>query len=183
VARVQTRGNPEQGATAHAWQLFFLVASTAPPSKEFTGLVSEYVHAVCQGGADTPDDVRRWAQRAWAALKRSAKAGARRTVGAAVRIVNPGLLCECGLHSPRRSPDHRLVSQSVRAPNRAALWPRWPPALTEPAAWLAVAQTSARCLSICRTMHAWPCPVAAAPPSRRTQPRRAVLASTRSPDH
>ena len=29
-----------------AWELFFLVASVMPPSKEFVSLVSEYVHTV-----------------------------------------------------------------------------------------------------------------------------------------
>jgi hypothetical protein len=63
-----------------AWELFFMVASTMPPSKEFVGLVSEYVHTVAHGDAEVDEEARSLAGRTWGALKRSAKAGPRRTV-------------------------------------------------------------------------------------------------------
>ena len=71
-----------KGLHAQAWELFYLVASTMPPSKEFVGLVSEYVHTVAHGDAEGDARVRELAGRTWAALKRSAKAGPRRTVRA-----------------------------------------------------------------------------------------------------
>lgn len=69
-------------AIIQAWELFFLVASTMPPSKEFVGLVSEYVHTVAHGEADGDEEAQKLARRAWGGLKRSAKAGTRRTVSA-----------------------------------------------------------------------------------------------------
>jgi hypothetical protein len=52
-----------------------------PPSKEFVGLVSEYVHTVAHGDdAGCEAGARELAGRTWSALKRSAKAGPRRTV-------------------------------------------------------------------------------------------------------
>ena len=56
-----------------------MVASTMPPSKDFVGLVSEYVHTVAHNEAEDPS-VKVMAQSTWSSLKRSAKAGARRTV-------------------------------------------------------------------------------------------------------
>lgn len=44
----QTRSNPNSSSKAQAWGLFHLVASAMPPSKEFTGLISEYVHTALQ---------------------------------------------------------------------------------------------------------------------------------------
>jgi hypothetical protein len=44
----QTRSNPVPTSRARAWALFHLVASAMPPSKEFTGLISEYVHTALQ---------------------------------------------------------------------------------------------------------------------------------------
>jgi len=41
----QSRGNVTPTAF-RAWELFLLTASTMPPSKEFVGLVSEYVHTI-----------------------------------------------------------------------------------------------------------------------------------------
>ena len=64
-----------------AWELFFLVASVMPPSKEFVSLVSEYVHTVAHPDGPTGcEEVQRLAAKTWTALKRSAKAGPRRTV-------------------------------------------------------------------------------------------------------
>ena len=51
-----------------------------PPSKEFVGLVSEYVHTVAHGEAEGDEEAQKLARRTWGSLKRSAKAGARRTV-------------------------------------------------------------------------------------------------------
>ncbi len=74
----QSRGNPTM-SSHRAWELFYLVASTMPPSKDFVGLVSEYVHTVAHNEAEDPS-VKVMAQSTWSSLKRSAKAGARRTV-------------------------------------------------------------------------------------------------------
>ena len=41
----QSRGNCT-ASSALAWELFYLVASAMPPSKDFVGLISEYVHTV-----------------------------------------------------------------------------------------------------------------------------------------
>jgi len=89
----QTRGNPLPHSRARAWELFTLVAAAMPPSKDFTGLISEYVHSVVRdgpaaisaaGGAPAPapgdEAVRAAAEATWSALKRSTKAGPRRTV-------------------------------------------------------------------------------------------------------
>ncbi len=63
-----------------AWMMFLLIAATAPPGKEFVGIVSEYVHGVSHNEAGVHDEVRAWAMRTWTALKRTAKAGSRQTV-------------------------------------------------------------------------------------------------------
>jgi hypothetical protein len=75
----QSRGNGTP-SSARAWELLFLVASAMPPSKDFVGLVSEYVHTIAHGDAEVDAASRALAQRTWSALKRSAKAGTRRTV-------------------------------------------------------------------------------------------------------
>ena len=75
----QSRGNVTPTAY-RAWELFFLVASTMPPSKEFVGLVSEYVHTISHTEQEAEARVKHLALKTWHALKRSAKAGARRTV-------------------------------------------------------------------------------------------------------
>ena len=70
-----------------AWELFFLVASVMPPSKEFVSLVSEYVHTVAHpDGPSACEEVQRLAAKTWTALKRSAKAGPRRTVRVAGNV-------------------------------------------------------------------------------------------------
>ena len=66
-------------AAAKGWELFYLVASAMPPSKDYVGLVSEYVHTVSHNDSEEPS-VRAMAQRTWNSLKRSAKAGPRKTV-------------------------------------------------------------------------------------------------------
>lgn len=40
----QTRANPSVASRARGWELLFLVASTMAPSKDFVGLVSQYIH-------------------------------------------------------------------------------------------------------------------------------------------
>jgi hypothetical protein len=50
----QTRGNPSPSSRAKAWGLFNLVAASMPPSKDFTGLISEYVHSALQVGTCDP---------------------------------------------------------------------------------------------------------------------------------
>ena len=91
---------------AQAWELFYLVASTMPPSKEFVGLVSEYVHTVAHGDAEGDARARELAGRTWAALKRSAKAGPRRTVRALLlTLVSPAPLYACAPANGGRSAD------------------------------------------------------------------------------
>ena len=75
----QTRGNPNIDTKLRAWELFFLVASTIPPSKLFIGLVSEYIHNIANDETEN-DELQRKAEMSWRALKRSAKAGARHTL-------------------------------------------------------------------------------------------------------
>lgn len=75
----QTRGNPNNRTKLKAWELFFLVASTVPPSKLYIGLVSEYIHSLANDENEN-DELRKKAEATWRALKRSAKAGARHTL-------------------------------------------------------------------------------------------------------
>ena len=63
-----------------AWELFFLVASVMPPSKEFVSLVSEYVHTVAHpDGPSACEEVQQLAGKTWNALMHDAKAGPRQT--------------------------------------------------------------------------------------------------------
>ena len=49
-----------------AWELFFLVASVMPPSKEFVSLVSEYVHTVAHpDGPSACEEVQQLAGKTW----------------------------------------------------------------------------------------------------------------------
>jgi hypothetical protein len=75
----QTRGNPNLKTKLKAWELFFLVASTVPPSKLYIGLVSEYIHSLANDENEN-DELRKKAEATWRSLKRSAKAGARHTL-------------------------------------------------------------------------------------------------------
>ena len=75
----QSRGNVTPSAY-RAWELFLLVASTMPPSKGFIGLVSEYVHTMSYTEQGLDEKVKVLALRTWHALKRSTRAGSRRTV-------------------------------------------------------------------------------------------------------
>eukprot|EP00775_Hariotina_reticulata_P011897 gene11897-12041_t len=75
----QTRSNPSPSSKARAWQLFHLVAAAMPPSKDFTGMISEYVHGVVQD-MDSLELAKPEAVATWAALKRSTRCGPRRTL-------------------------------------------------------------------------------------------------------
>ncbi|PSC75171.1 kinesin-like calmodulin-binding isoform X1 [Micractinium conductrix] len=75
----QTRGNPNPTAKAKAWQLFYLTAATMPPTKDFMSLVSEYVHTSAHEEEEVAE-VRELAVKTWQAMKRTAKAGQRRTL-------------------------------------------------------------------------------------------------------
>jgi hypothetical protein len=75
----QTRGCPNPAARAKAWQLMYMTASCMPPTKDFMGLVSEYVH-MCANDDDEDSEVRALAKKSWDAMKRTAKAGQRRTL-------------------------------------------------------------------------------------------------------
>lgn len=75
----QTRCNPNAASKGKAWELFYLVSSTMPPCKDFVGLVSEYIHTVAHDDMEATL-VKALASKTWTSLKRSAKAGARRTL-------------------------------------------------------------------------------------------------------
>lgn len=75
----QTRCNSNVQSKSKAWELFFLIASTMPPSKDFVGLVSEYIHSVSHDEGEA-QQVKALSSKTWNSLKRSAKAGARRTL-------------------------------------------------------------------------------------------------------
>lgn len=92
----QSRGNGSPSAV-RAWELLALNASTMPPSKEYVGLVSEYVHGIAHFDGELPEGVRELALRTWHALKRSAKAGARVTVGA-IFCIHHAFVCALSLN-------------------------------------------------------------------------------------
>lgn len=75
----QSRGNGTPSAV-RVWELLMIVASTMPPTKEYIGLVSEYVHSVVHNDGEVNEPIKELATRTWHGLKRSAKAGARVTV-------------------------------------------------------------------------------------------------------
>lgn len=62
-----------------AWELMYLCASCMPPSKDFGGFLSEYVHNVAHG-ATIDSEVQALALQTLNALKRSIKAGPRHTI-------------------------------------------------------------------------------------------------------
>uniref|UniRef100_A0A383VU44 Kinesin motor domain-containing protein n=1 Tax=Tetradesmus obliquus TaxID=3088 RepID=A0A383VU44_TETOB len=82
----QTRGNPSPSSRSKAWGLFNLVAASMPPSKDFTGLISEYVHSALQD-MEEGEEAKEAAAATWAALKRSTKCGPRRTLPSVEEIV------------------------------------------------------------------------------------------------
>ena len=72
-----TRCNGSADSAVRAWELLHLTAAVLAPSRDFLGFASEYI-TECAHAAQTPAGVRAAAIKALGALKRSAKAGARR---------------------------------------------------------------------------------------------------------
>eukprot|EP00798_Chlamydomonas_sp_ICE-L_P023239 gene23239-30463_t len=81
----QTNGNPSLDSKIKGWELMQLTAATMPPSKDFVTLVSEYIHGVAQDATEE-EEVQSIAARTWTYLKRSAKAGPRRTLPSSEEI-------------------------------------------------------------------------------------------------
>ncbi|GLT82481.1 hypothetical protein SLE2022_008470 [Rubroshorea leprosula] len=74
----QTRNNPDRQSLIKAWELFYLCASSMPPSKDIGGYLSEYIHSIANG-ASTDSEVQTLAFNTLNALKHSVKAGPRLT--------------------------------------------------------------------------------------------------------
>eukprot|EP00803_Ostreobium_quekettii_P000922 evm.model.scf_757EXC.1 EVM.evm.TU.scf_757EXC.1 scf_757EXC:319-12045(-) len=74
----QSRRNPCEDSKTRAWELLLVVASALPPTKDLVALLSEYIHSVPQDASES-EIVKETSQRVWASLKRSAKAGPRKT--------------------------------------------------------------------------------------------------------
>eukprot|EP00227_Mantoniella_beaufortii_P007831 CAMPEP_0197574836 /NCGR_PEP_ID=MMETSP1326-20131121/433_1 /TAXON_ID=1155430 /ORGANISM="Genus nov. species nov., Strain RCC2288" /LENGTH=492 /DNA_ID=CAMNT_0043137487 /DNA_START=1 /DNA_END=1476 /DNA_ORIENTATION=- len=72
-----TRCNPSLDSAVRAWELLYLTAAVLAPSRDFLGFASEYINE-CAHAEQNPASVRAAAIKALGALKRSAKAGARR---------------------------------------------------------------------------------------------------------
>ncbi len=115
----QTRGNPTAATKLKAWQLFSLVSACMAPSKDFTGLIGEYVHGVTME-EEEDKAVKELAGKAWQALKRTAKAGPRRTV----RGVSCQLPCLPHFTMQRTRLFSKLVFDTV-PPFCARSCPRW----------------------------------------------------------
>ncbi|XP_042014112.1 kinesin-like protein KIN-14I [Salvia splendens] len=75
----QTRHNPDRHSLIRAWELMYLCASCMPPCKEIGGYLSEYVHTVAHS-ISNDSEVQALAMNTLNALKRSVKAGPRRTI-------------------------------------------------------------------------------------------------------
>ncbi|KAH9297040.1 hypothetical protein KI387_028722, partial [Taxus chinensis] len=81
----QTRNNPDRLYLLKAWELMYLCTSAMPPGKDIGVYLSEYVHDVATA-ANTDLEVQALAMNTWNALKRSVKAGPRRTIPAREEI-------------------------------------------------------------------------------------------------
>eukprot|EP00250_Pteridium_aquilinum_P014169 c21823_g2_i1 orf=1-2673(-) len=81
----QTRNNPDRACLQRAWELMYLCASAMPPGKEIAAYLSQYVHDVAYAHDSSPE-IQRLALNTWNALKRSVKAGARRSIPAQEEI-------------------------------------------------------------------------------------------------
>ncbi|KAI5068842.1 hypothetical protein GOP47_0017187 [Adiantum capillus-veneris] len=81
----QTRNNPDRACLQRAWELMYLCASAMPPGKQIAAYLSEYVHDVAYAKDSSPE-IQRLALNTWNALKRSVKAGARRSIPAQEEI-------------------------------------------------------------------------------------------------
>ncbi|XP_024529488.1 kinesin-like protein KIN-14I [Selaginella moellendorffii] len=77
----QTRNNPDRPLLLKAWELLYLCASAMPPGKDFAAYLSEYVHDVASS-QNSDAEIQALALKTWNALKRTAKAGPRRTIPA-----------------------------------------------------------------------------------------------------
>ncbi|KAJ7544255.1 hypothetical protein O6H91_09G070900 [Diphasiastrum complanatum] len=77
----QTRNNPDRLSLLKAWQLMYLCASVMPPGKDLGAYLSEYVHEVATSHSGD-SEVQAMALNTWNAMKRSLKAGPRRTIPA-----------------------------------------------------------------------------------------------------
>ncbi|XP_057851588.2 kinesin-like protein KIN-14I isoform X2 [Cryptomeria japonica] len=81
----QTRNNPDRLYLLKAWELMYLCTSAMPPGKDIGAYLSEYVHDVATAPSTDPE-VHALAMNTWNALKRSVKAGPRRTIPAREEI-------------------------------------------------------------------------------------------------
>eukprot|EP01018_Ginkgo_biloba_P032013 Gb_25781 [translate_table: standard] len=75
----QTRNNPDRFFLLKAWELMYLCTSAMPPGKDIGAYLSEYVHDVAHA-VNGDSEVQMLALNTWNALKRSVKAGPRRTI-------------------------------------------------------------------------------------------------------
>lgn len=75
----QTRNNPDRFSSMKAWELLYLSASAMPPGKDVAAYLSEYVHDVGHA-QDVDPEIQALALKTWNALRRTIKAGPRRTV-------------------------------------------------------------------------------------------------------
>ncbi|MCO5547391.1 hypothetical protein L7F22_000840 [Adiantum nelumboides] len=81
----QTRNNPDRACLQRAWELMYLCTSAMPPGKQIAAYLSEYVHDIAYAQDSSPE-IQRLALNTWNALKRSVKAGARRSIPAQEEI-------------------------------------------------------------------------------------------------
>ena len=91
----QTRGNPNHATKLKAWELFHLVASTVPPSKDFVGLVSEYIHSVAHDESEAPE-LRAKAELTWQARRGRTRGAGRRAAVTSPRLTRPRALVTLG---------------------------------------------------------------------------------------
>lgn len=90
----QTRGNPDLLARRRAWELFGLLASSAPPSERCLGIVQEYLDSECsadvaraEGDMSVPrEEARDMARATRRSLERCIAVGPRRTSPSAVEV-------------------------------------------------------------------------------------------------
>jgi hypothetical protein len=81
---------------ARGWELWLFACAIAPPSRDLLGAASDFIHAAVHD-AGTPSEALALALKAWGALKRTAKAGARRVVPGADELdsLRRGLTLSC----------------------------------------------------------------------------------------
>eukprot|EP00271_Cylindrocystis_brebissonii_P011446 TRINITY_DN290_c0_g1_i1.p1 TRINITY_DN290_c0_g1~~TRINITY_DN290_c0_g1_i1.p1 ORF type:complete len:1371 (-),score=418.39 TRINITY_DN290_c0_g1_i1:1882-5994(-) len=76
----QTRNNPDRESCLKAWDLFHYCASAMAPSKDLAGPLSEYIHEVAKDEVGGDADIRQRALVTWQAMKRTVKAGPRKSI-------------------------------------------------------------------------------------------------------